>query len=200
MVAHCHDTGEPDMTLLILGLLVFLGVHSLRIVAPTWRDAQRTRLGENAWKGLYSVASLVGFVLIAWGYGQARQQPVVLWAPPVAARHLAGVLTLIAFVMVAASQVGGNAIQAKLQHPMLLGTKVWAFAHLLANGSLADVLLFGGFLVWAVLCFRSARQRGRVQVTVRPGRTAIAVVSGVAAWAFFAFWAHAAWIGVRPFG
>jgi uncharacterized membrane protein len=104
MVAHCHDTGEPDMTLLILGLLVFLGVHSLRIVAPTWRDAQRARLGENAWKGLYSVASLVGFVLIAWGYGQARQQPVVLWAPPVATRHLAGI-DADRFVMVAASQV-----------------------------------------------------------------------------------------------
>lgn len=188
------------MTLLILGLLVFLGVHSLRIVAPAWRDAQRARLGENAWKGLYSVAALAGFVLIVWGYGQARQQPMVLWTPPVATRHLASLLTLIAFVMVAASQVGGNVIQARLQHPMLLGTKVWATAHLLANGTLADALLFGGFLVWAVLCFRSARQRGRVQVTVRPGRTAIAVVAGVAAWAFFAFWAHAAWIGVRPFG
>jgi uncharacterized membrane protein len=188
------------MTTLIFGLLIFLGAHSLRIVAPAWRDAQRARLGENAWKGLYSVASLAGFGLIVWGYGQARQQPVVLWATPVALRHLAGPLTLIAFVLLAASQIGGNAIQAKLQHPMLLGTKVWALAHLLANNTLADVLLFGGFLVWAVLCYRSARRRGPVQVTVKPGRTAMAVAAGAVLWALFAFWAHAAWIGVAPFG
>jgi uncharacterized membrane protein len=200
MAPVCHDAGESDMTPLVLGLLLFLGVHSVRIAAPAWRDAQIARLGERRWKGLYAVASLAGFVLLVWGYGQARQAPVVLWATPVALRHLAGPLTLVAFIMLAASQVGHNAIQAKLQHPMLLGTKVWAFAHLLANNTLADLLLFGGFLVWAVLCYGSARRRGRVDVAVQPGRTAIAVVAGVAAWAFFAFWAHAAWIGVRPFG
>ncbi|MFO1339585.1 MAG: NnrU family protein [Burkholderiaceae bacterium] len=187
------------MTPLVLGLVLFLGVHSTRMLAPAWREAMIARLGANAWKGLYSLASLAGFVLLVWGYGQARQQPVVLWATPPVLRHLAGPLVLVAFILLAASQVGRNAIQAKLQHPMLLGTKLWAFAHLLANNTLADVLLFGGFLVWAVLCFRSARRRGPVQVAVVSGRTAMAVVAGVAAWAFFAFWAHAAWIGVRPY-
>lgn len=187
------------MTALVLGLLLFLGVHSVRIVAPAWREAQIARVGRTAWRGVYSLASLAGFVLLVWGYGQARQQPVVLWTTPAGLRHLAAPLVLIAFILIAASQVGGNLIQAKLQHPMLLGTKLWAFAHLLANNTLADVLLFGGFLVWAVLAFRSARRRGPVAVDVKPRRTAIAVVAGVALWAFFAFWAHAAWIGIRPF-
>jgi uncharacterized membrane protein len=188
------------MTLLILGLLVFLGLHSVRIVAPEWRAAQIARRGEGAWKGAYSVLALAGFVMIVWGYGQARAAALPLWTPPAGLRHAAGLLTLVAFVLLAASQVKGNAIQARLQHPMLLGTKLWAFAHLLANATPADLLLFGGFLVWAILCFRSARRRGRVEVVVRPARTLLAVVGGVAAWAFFAFWAHEAWIGVRPFG
>jgi len=187
------------MTPLVIGLLLFLGVHSIRIAVPDWREAQIARMGERSWKGLYALASLAGFVLLVWGYGQARQQPVVLWTTPALLRHLAPPLTLIAFVLLGASQLRGNAIQAKLQHPMLLGTKVWAFAHLLANNTLADVLLFGGFLAWAVLAYRSARRRGRVEVVVKPGRTAAAVVLGLALWAFFAFWAHQAWIGVRPF-
>ncbi|HSV70089.1 MAG TPA: NnrU family protein [Methylibium sp.] len=192
------------MTLLILGLVLFLGTHSLRIVAEPWRTATRARLGEHAWKGLYSLVSIAGFVLIVWGYGLARQQPLPLWEPPVAMRHVAALLTLIAFVLLAAAYVPGNAIKAKLKHPMVLGVKVWAFAHLLANGTLADLLLFGGFLAWAVLCFRAARGRDRAAGTVYPAGTAgmsvVAVVVGVAAWAGFAFWAHAAWIGVRPFG
>jgi len=200
MAPVCHDTSEPDMTPLILGLVLFLGVHSTRIAAPAWREAQVARIGERSWKGIYALASLAGFVLLVWGYGQARQQPVVLWTTPVALRHLAGPLTLAAFILLAASQVQGNLIQAKLQHPLLLGTKLWAFAHLLANNTLADVLLFGSFLLWAVLAYRSARRRGRVEVVIRPGRTLIAVLAGIAAWAAFAFWAHAAWIGVRPFG
>jgi len=182
------------MTYLILGLALFLGVHSVRIVADDWRSAQIAGRGEAAWKGLYSLLSLAGFALLVWGYGQARQQPVVL------TRHLAALLTLPAFVLLAASQIPGNAIKARLGHPMLLGVKLWAFAHLLANNTLADVLLFGGFLLWAVLDFRSARRRGPVRVAVQPGRTAMVVVAGVLAWAVFAFWAHAWLIGVRPFG
>jgi uncharacterized membrane protein len=186
------------MAALIFGLLLFLGVHSVRIAAPQWRDAQMARLGPGAWKGAYTVLALAGFALLVWGYGQARQVATPLWTTPAGLRHLASLLTLVAFVLIAASQVGPNAIQARLQHPMLLGTKLWAFAHLLANNTLADLLLFGGFLAWAVLDFRSARRRGRVEVVPKPGRTLVAVVAGVAVWALFAFWAHAALIGVRP--
>ena len=192
------------MVILVLGLVIFLGVHSVRIVADGWRTQMRARLGEGAWKGLYSVASVVGLVLVVWGYGLARQQPVVLWNPPVGMRHAASLLTLIAFVLLAAAYVPRNVFKAKLHHPMVLSVKVWALAHLLSNGNLADVVLFGAFLLWAVLDFRAARQRDRAQNTVyAPGTaagTGIAVVVGTAAWAGFAFWAHVWLIGVAPLG
>jgi uncharacterized membrane protein len=192
------------MSLLILGLVIFLGVHSVRIVADDWRTRMRSRLGEGAWKGLYTVLAIAGFVLIVWGYGLARQQAVVLWSPPTGLRHLAALLTLAAFVLLAAAYVPRNGIRARVHHPMVLGVKVWALAHLLANGTLADVLLFGSFLVWAVLSFRAARRRDRVAGTTYPPGSAAgtvgAVVVGLLAWAVFAFWAHEAWIGVRPLG
>ncbi len=191
------------MTVLILGLIVFLGVHSIRIVADDWRSAQLKRLGEGAWKGLYSVVSIVGFALIVWGFGLARQQPVVLWIAPTAMRHVAALLTLIAFILIVAAYVPRNAIKSRLHHPMLLGVKTWALAHLLANGRLADLLLFGAFLAWAVVCFIAAQKRDRAAVTAYPagtaGATAITVIAGAAVWALFAFWLHAALIGVRPF-
>lgn len=192
------------MTLLVLGLVVFLGVHSTRIFAEGWRNATITRIGPHAWRGLYSVASIAGFVLIIWGYGLARQQPVVLWAPPLWTRHLAALLLIPAMVLLTAAYVPGNLIKTRLQHPMVLGIKTWALAHLIANQTLADLLLFGGFLLWAVLSYRAARARDRAAGTVAaPGRsapTAITVVVGLAVWAFFALYAHAAWIGIRPFG
>ena len=192
------------MTMLILGLILFLGVHSTRIVADGWRTSVRGRIGELPWKGIYALISVVGFVLIIWGFGLARQQPAQLWAPPRGMRHLAALLTLVAFVLLAATYVPRNAIKARLHHPMVLGVKVWALAHLLSNGNLAHVLLFGSFLVWAVFSFRAARQRDRAAHTVYPAGTAAGtvttVVVGVAAWALFAFWAHGLLIGVRPIG
>jgi uncharacterized membrane protein len=194
------------MTFLILGLVLFLGAHSVRIVGEDWRTSVRARIGEGPWKGGYTAVSLVGLALVVWGYGLARQAPVVLWATPLWTRHLAGLLTLVAFVMLAAAQVPGNAIKARLRHPMVLGVKVWAFAHLLANNTVADLVLFGSFLVWAVLNFRSARARARDRaagIVYPPGRavpTVIAVVAGVGAWVAFAFWLHLWLIGVRPFG
>ena len=149
------------MTVLIIGLILFLGVHSVRIFAEGWRTAQIAQRGEGAWKGLYSVASIVGFGLIVWGYGLARAEPTVLWAPQPWARHLAALLMLFAFILLAAAYVPNNGIKAWVHHPMVLGVKVWALAHLLANHTLADLLLFGSFLVWAVLDFRAARQRDR---------------------------------------
>ena len=192
------------MTLLILGLVIFLGAHSTRIFAEGWRGAQLARLGEKGWKGLYSVVSLVGFVLLVWGYGIARQDPVPLWTPSIGMRHLASLLTLVSFIFLAAAYVPRNAIKARLGHPMTLGVKVWALGHLLANHTLADLLLFGGFLVWAVLCFRAARARDRAAGTVRPASTAtgtaLTVVVGIGAWVVFALWLHGPLIGVRPFG
>lgn len=191
------------MTYLVLGLVIFLGVHSVRIVADGWRARMLQRLGEGGWKGLYSLASLLGFALIVWGFGQARQQPVLLWSPPVAMRHMASLLTLISFVLLAAAYVPGNGIKARLHHPMVLGVKTWALAHLLANGNVAHVLLFGAFLVWAVLSFSAARRRDRAAGTQyaagRTGATLLTLAVGAGAWVAFALWLHGMLIGVRPF-
>ena len=192
------------MGMLIFGLALFLGVHSTRIVADGWRTAMIGRIGEMPWKGVYALLSIVGFVLIVWGFGLARQQPVQLWLPPRGMRHLAALLTLFSFVLLAATYVPRNAIKARLHHPMVLAVKVWALAHLLANGNLAHMILFGTFLVWAALSFRAARARDRVAGTVyAPGTTAgtLATVGlGVVGWAVFAFWAHGVLMGVQPIG
>ena len=189
---------------LIAGLVLFLGVHSVRIFANDWRSAQLAQRGEAVWKLGYSALSIAGFVMIVWGYGLVRQSPMVLWPTPRGMNHLAALLTLISFVLLVATYVPRNAIKAKLRHPMILGVKVWALAHLLANNTLADLLLFGSFLIWAMLSFRAARQRDRQQQPVRLASnglaTAATVVVGVVAWAAFAFWGHLALIGVRPLG
>ena len=192
------------MVALVLGLVLFLGMHSTRIFADGWRTATMERFGSKEYKFLYSLLSIAGFVLIVWGYGLARQNPVVLWnPPPVGLRHAVSLLTLVAFVLLVAAYVPGNQIKARLRHPMIIGVKVWAFSHLIVNNTLADVLLFGSFLVWAVLDYRSSRRRERTLVTVldaSAARTAITVVVGVVLWALFAFWLHRAWIGVSPMG
>jgi uncharacterized membrane protein len=192
------------MTALIAGLVIFLGVHSARIVAEGPRQAFIAERGLKAWKGLYSLASLLGFVLIVWGYGRARQQPVVLWPTPTWTRHLAALLTLAAFILIVAKDVPGNAIKARVHHPMVLGVKVWAIAHLIANNTLADLLLFGAILAWSVASFSAARRRDRAAGTTYPpgrlSRTLLTVAIGSVIWALFAFWAHGWLIGVRPFG
>jgi len=187
------------MLVLIAGLVLFLGVHSLRIMAEDWRATQIARQGASAWKLGYTAISLLGFALIVWGYGLARQNPVVLWPALRGMNHLAALLTLVAFVFLAAAHVPRNHIKARLRHPMVLGVKVWALAHLLANNTLADLLLFGSFLVWAVLCFRAARRRPDAAPPAGTlVNTVLTVLVGVAAWTAFAFWGHAALIGVRP--
>ena len=192
------------MMYLIAGLVLFLGVHSTRVFANNWRNQTLARMGEKPFKGVYSVLSLAGFVLLVWGYGQARQLGVMLWNPPTAMRHIAALLMLLAFVLWAASGVPRNQIKAKLHHPMVLSVKVWALAHLLANGSLADTVLFGSFLLWAVVLFAASRKRDRREQTVYPAGTAsmtiVTVVAGLAFWAVFAFWLHRLLIGVSPLG
>lgn len=192
------------MALLLLGLVLFLGVHSIRIFANGWRTQQRARLGEMRWKGLYSVLSIAGFVLIVWGFGLARQQPVVLYVPPMGLRHLNALFTLLAFVLVAAAYVPANHLKARLGHPMLAGVKVWALGHLLATGMLHDVVLFGAFLLWAIVDFAVSRRRDRADGVVYPAGTikgdVIAVAAGVVGWVVFAWWLHTWLIGVNPMG
>ncbi len=192
------------MGALILGLLLFLGMHSVRIGAEGWRSQVIAQRGARTWKGLYAMVSLVGFGLICWGYAQVRQAPQVLWTSPTWTRHLAALLMLVAMVLLVAAYVPRNGIKARFHHPMVLAVKVWALAHLMANNTLADVLLFGSFLLWAVLDFSAARRRDRV-AAVRyasgtTGATVVTVLVGAVAWAVMAFWAHSLLFGVRPFG
>jgi uncharacterized membrane protein len=192
------------MLYLILGLLLFVGTHSVRIVADGWRTRTRAALGASRWRGLYTLLSLLGFVLIVWGFGQARQMPVQLWSPPTGLRHLALLLTLLSFVLLAAAYVPGNRITARMHHPMMVAVMLWALAHLLANGNLAHVVLFGTFLIWSVLVFLAAHKRD-VRDSIRysqgtTGATGITVALGVALWIAFTLWLHGLLIGVRPFG
>jgi uncharacterized membrane protein len=191
------------MTLLILGLVLFLGMHSVRIVADDWRTARIAKSGERPWKLAFTIVSLIGFALIVIGYGQARQATTLLYTPPIWTRHIASLLTLLSFVLIAAAYVKGTRIKARVGHPMILGVKVWAFAHLIANGTLADVVLFGSFLVWAILDYIASRRRDRLAGTVYPvgpvSRDLIAIGAGGLAAVVFALFLHGPLIGVRPF-
>ena len=190
------------MALLIIGLVIFMGMHSAALFAPAARDNLHKKLGAVAWRGLYSIVSIVGLVLIIMGYADARMNPVWLWMPPAGLRHMALLLTLIAFILLTASYVPGNRIKSRLGHPMYASVKVWALAHLLANGSLADVLLFGSFLAWAIAGFAISRRRDRAAGVTRPAGSIkgdiITVIAGVVSWAVFAMFLHTVLIGVSP--
>lgn len=190
------------MPILILGLVIFLGAHSVRIFADGWRTRMVRRIGVAPWKAVYALVSLIGFVLLVYGFGQARHAPVLLYAPPLALKHLNALFTLVAFVLFFASHAPPNHFRAWLHHPMAAGAGVWAAGHLMATGFLHDVVLFGAFLVWAVADFIASRRRDRVEGVRYAAGTARgdigAVVIGVVVWALFAFWLHRLLIGVNP--
>ena len=200
------------MALLILGLVLFLGAHSTRIFAENGRQAVLQRLGEKAYKGVYTLVSLVGFGLLMYGFDQVRWDSPMLWTPPVWAKHVAALLMLLSLVLLACAHAPRNAIKAKLHHPMVLSVKVWALAHLLANPRVADVVLFGAFLLWSVLNFRAARKRDRMAVEsqgeagtllvpeVSAAATWRAVGIGVVVWAVLLSRGHEWLFGVSPLG
>ena len=188
------------MTYLILGLVLFLGAHSVEIFSSTLRANAVARMGERPWKGLYTLISIVGFLLIIYGYGQARQDPILLYAPPVWMRHLSALVMLPVFPLLLAAYMPGR-IKAALKHPMLAAVKFWALAHLLANGMLADVVLFGSFLAWAVADRISFKRRAQRPIPTAPPskmNDVIAVVGGLALYVIFALWLHVLLIGVPP--
>ena len=186
------------MTLLILGLVLFLGTHSISIFSWRWRDRVVAAMGEMPFKGVYSLLAIAGLVLIVIGYGQARMDPTWLWQPPAFLRHLAMLLMLFVFPALLATYFPGR-IQRTLKHPMLVAVKAWALAHLLVNGTLADVLLFGGFLAWAVADRISLKRRPQRAIPQLPGSKAndvIVIVGGLILYAAFAFWLHPILFGV----
>ncbi|HNR23262.1 MAG TPA: NnrU family protein [Steroidobacteraceae bacterium] len=185
------------MMWLVIGVIVFFGTHSVAIFSPTGREYLATRYGLG-WRAFYSILSLVGLALIIWGYGLARQEPLVLYQPPAWLRSVVALLMLPVFPLLFAAYLPGR-IKAKLKHPMLAAVKLWALAHLLANGTLADVVLFGAFLAWAVVDRISFKHRvQRVIPSAPPGRwnDLIAVVLGLGAYLLFVLVLHARWIGV----
>ena len=192
------------MILLIAGLVVFLGIHSVSIVAPRWRMEQVALRGEKRWKGIFSIVSLVGFVLLVWGYALSRHDPVLLYSPPTALRHLTLLLMVPVFPLLFASSLPGR-ISRAVKHPMLLAVKIWALAHLLANGTLGDTVLFGAFLAWAVID-RIAVKRRPVELSHEPVKPAgpkndvIAVVGGLITYVVFILFLHRWLIGVSPIG
>lgn len=190
------------MSTLILGLVLFLGMHSVAIVTPSWTQDMRQRLGALPWKGIYSAVSLIGLVLIVWGYALARQEPVGIYAPPVWTRHLALLLMVPVFPLLLATYLPGR-IQSTVKHPMLAAVKLWAVAHLLANGNLADLVLFGALLAWAVADRISYRYRPAPGVPAAPAGKAndlIALIGGLALYAAFVGGLHLWLFGVSPVG
>ncbi len=189
------------MTYLVAGLLLFLGVHSIAIAAPAWRNEMAARLGDASWKAVYALASVVGFVMLVHGYGMARADPVVLYTTPAWMRHVAALLMLPVFPLLFAVYLPGR-IKAAVKHPMLAATKAWALSHLLVNGNLADVLLFGGFLAWAVADRIAVGKRAASQPSVAATRSlrndALAVVGGLVVYVLVVAWAHQRFIGVPP--
>jgi len=187
----------------LAGLVIFLGMHSAQALYPGAREAAIARLGAKGWKALYSIVSIAGFWLLVTGYAAARPSAEILWDPPAVLMHLASLLNIVAFVLLAASGFPGNAIRGRLGHPMTLGVKTWAFAHLLANGDSVSMLLFAAVLVWAVLVFRAARRRqpaaGTSAGTSHPLATLATILVGAGAGLWFAFVGHAWLIGVAPF-
>lgn len=190
------------MLYLIVGLVLFLGIHLLKPLDLAWRRNMIARMGETSWKLLFTAVALIAFVAIAYGFAQARQHPTLLYVAPAWTRHLNELLTLVAFVLLAASFVPRNHLRAWLGHPMLAGAKVWALGHLLVNGMLHEVLLFGGFLAWAILAFVAARRRDRRKAVSASagsvGGDALVVVAGLALWALFALLLHQWLFGVAP--
>jgi uncharacterized membrane protein len=200
-IKQAHLKSNLTMIYLIIGLILFFSAHCISIINEPWRDRIASRVGVVQWKGLYTLVALPGFALICWGYGLARHDPVVLYTPPVWLQHIAMLLMLFVFPLVLAANLPGR-IKTATQHPLLAATKIWAFAHLLVNGTLADVLLFGTFLIWAVLDRISMKRRTQRPILTAPEskfNDAAAVVGGLLIYGGFVVWGHAALIGVPLF-
>lgn len=190
------------MLTMIIGLVLFLGPHSIRIFAEDWRNRQISQRGENLWKVLYSIVSIVGFILIVNGYSQARLDPFVVWLPPQWLKYTAVILLLPTFILIIAAYLPGTKIKSLSGHPMAGSVKLWSLMHLLANGALADIVLFGSFMTWAIFDYRASRRRDRKAGIRYPyagiSRDIIAIVVGVVLWVLFVFYLHEWLIGVKP--
>ena len=185
------------MSLFIAGLILFFTIHCVSIINHSWRDQMVAKIGEGPWKGLYSVIALIGFALLAAGFGDANSAGA-LYDPPLWLGHVSLILMIPVFPLLLAAYFPGK-IKVVTTHPMLWSVKCWAFAHLLANGGLAEVMLFGSFLAWALIDRISVNRR---PVRPIPGAPAgrfndlIAVAGGVCLYLLFMFYLHDRLFGV----
>lgn len=191
------------MAILVLGIIIFLGMHLIRVVAPGFRAGVIESRGKGTWMGIYALLSLIGLCLIIYGFGQARSETGVLYDPPVFLRHIALLLMLFAFVSLAAGFLPAGRIAVALKHPQILSVKIWALAHLLSNGETSSVLLFGSFLAWGVILRISLKRRERAGERVLPmfksaTNDVLAVVIGLVAYVLFVWKLHEWLIGVAP--
>lgn len=189
------------MLLLVIGAVLFFSVHSLSIVNEPLRDKMVSKVGTGPFKGIYSLLSVLSLTLMVWGYGLARNEPVPIWSPPVWSGHLTLLLMIPVFPLLLATYFPGKIKQA-VNHPTLLAVKLWALAHLLANGMLADAILFGSFLLWAVIDRISLKKRTPRPIPAVPTsklNDLIAVALGLIFYLIFALWLHLWLIGVAPF-
>lgn len=191
------------MMVMLLGLLLFLGTHSVRIVAEGWRQTQIERFGKARWKLAYSLVAALGLALTIYGYGLTREEPLTVWFPPMWTQHLVALLMIPAFIFLVATYTPSH-MRSVLRHPMMLSVMLWACGHLLVNGSLGDILLFGAFLGWSIVAFRAARAReereGMTTARARFSGDVIAVLLGLTLYFAFAFYLHAWLIGVPALG
>ncbi len=190
------------MTLLLLGIVIFLGVHLIPAL-PEIREQLIARFGRNLYRGLFSALAALGFVLIVWGF--ARAPFLQVWSPPGWTRYVAMVLMLPVFVLLIAAYLPGK-IKQTVKHPFLVAIKTWALAHLIANGDLASIILFGSFLAYAVIDRVALKHRSATGlVTVgeapdSPRNDIIAVAGGLTFYVIFLIWLHPLLIGVPALG
>ena len=187
------------MLYLILGLVIFIGIHLVRMVAPQWREAKIVAMGEGKWKGLYSLVSFASLGLIVWGYSIARPAAQQIFTPPTWAPHLVMLLMAIAFILMMAGNLPTGRIKQAVKHPFIASIKIWSFAHLLANGDMASLVLFGTFLVYSVWNRISLKRRGAPDPIANSSSSdLIAIASGLLIWGIFVYWAHEWLFGVNP--
>lgn len=191
------------MLVLVAGLILFIGIHSVRIVAPGFRQSRMDLWGEEKYKRMYTLISVVGLLLIVVGYARSRYVPTLLWNPAHSMHYVTGLLTLLSFMLFASSSVPNNRVKQWVKHPMSLAVVVWSFAHLLSNARIGDLLLFGSFFIWSLLAFMAAHKRGErsTETSVEgAGNIGRVIIGGTVVWAVFGLLLHRYLIGVHPFG
>lgn len=191
------------MLVLIAGLVIFLGMHSVKIVAPGFRQSRIDQWGDEKYKRIYTLISVVGFLLIIIGYGRSRYVASLLWHPHAYMHYATAILSLIAFMLMASSSIPDNKVKIWVKHPMSLAVAVWSFSHLLANARLGDIFLFGSFFVWSLTAYLVACKRDvavQTQSVAEVGNVNRVIIGGAVVWVVFGLFLHRYVIGIHPFG